>query len=283
MHNYLGCASEFKEVFSFYMKTVKASIEVLETGAVKSADRVLDLFELMSRYEHDLTHSEIAGHLGIPKGSLSKLLTNLQQRGHVQFVKETKGYRFGDAFLNLARRVTVAHDIVALSGNVLATISDATSESCALILPRGDEVEIVSAIDAPHLLLAHLHVGDRIPLYASSSGKAYLATIDEKTLSDYLDRVVLEPLTRHTLTDKASLRREIEEARREGVAYSRQEISEGVISVGIAVLSKTGAPIATLNIAMPSLRYNEAKRLLCITELKKGASRLGSLLGEIAP
>lgn len=265
------------------MKTDGAPDEAAEAGTVKSADRVLDLFELMSRYGHDLTHSEIAANLGIPKGSLSKLLMNLQRRGHVQFVKETKGYRFGDAFLDLARRVTVARDIVALSGNVLATISDATSESCALILSRGDEVEIVSAIDAPHLLLAHLNVGDRIPLYASSGGKAFLAFTDDETRSDYLDRVVLEPLTRYTLTDKTSLRREIEEARREGVAYSRQEVSEGVMSIGVAVLSKAGSPVATLNIAMPSLRFNEAKRLLCITELKKGARRLGSLLGEVSP
>jgi DNA-binding IclR family transcriptional regulator len=265
------------------MKTNHTKRVDAAAGTVKSADRVIAFFELLSLRGRDLTHSEIAADLGIPKGSLSKLLKNLEQRGHVQFVKETKGYRFGPAFLDLARQAIASRDIVALSGNVLATVSDATNESCALILLRGDEVEIVSAIDAPHHLLAHLNVGDRIPLYASSGGKAFLAFVDENTRSDYLDRVVLKPLTRHTLTDKVRLRREIESVQRDGVAYSRQEVSEGVMSIGIPVLSKAGHPLATLNIAMPTLRFDEEKRLLCIAELKKGASRLRSLLGDVTP
>ena len=44
---------------------------------VKSADRVIKILETIGLRNDGITHGEIAAKLNIPKGSLSKLLSNL--------------------------------------------------------------------------------------------------------------------------------------------------------------------------------------------------------------
>lgn len=246
-------------------------------AAVKSADRVLDLFELLARWGHEMTHAEIASALGIPKSSLSKLLKNLGVRGYLEYLPATKGYRLGPALAQLSRRATHGRDIVELAGGVLAQIMAATQESCSLSLLRGDEIEAVAAVDCPQPLLSHLRVGDRVPLYASSGGKAILAFLPDSMREDYLARASFRPLTPHTLRAQDALRREIEEIRRDGASYSRQEVTVGVVSIGVPVLSAAGHPLAALNVAMPTVRFDEGSRRRCIHNLKQGAERLRSL------
>src|SRR5689334_1290582 len=49
-------------------------------SAVKSADRVLDILQLLARQGSALSHHEIGTSLGIPKSSLTHLLRNLVAR-----------------------------------------------------------------------------------------------------------------------------------------------------------------------------------------------------------
>jgi hypothetical protein len=65
------------------------------TGVVKSADRVLDLFELLGRWGAEMSHTDLVEALQIPKSSLTQLLRNLVSRGYIEFSPSTKGYRLG--------------------------------------------------------------------------------------------------------------------------------------------------------------------------------------------
>ena len=53
--------------------------------SVKSADRVLDLLELLTRRGKAMSHTELSLALGIPKSSLTQLLRNLTDRGYLLF------------------------------------------------------------------------------------------------------------------------------------------------------------------------------------------------------
>ena len=76
-------------------------LEDESSGVVKSADRVLDVIELLARWGREMSHTEIADTLEIPKSSLTKLLKNLTARGFVEFVPLTKGYRLGEALIKI--------------------------------------------------------------------------------------------------------------------------------------------------------------------------------------
>ncbi|HTP38162.1 MAG TPA: IclR family transcriptional regulator [Steroidobacteraceae bacterium] len=223
-------------------------------ATVKSADRVLDLFELLGRWDREMSHTEIAAALGIPKSSLTLLLRNVVGRGYVDFSSVTKGYRLGEAFSRLARQSDRQFDLVACAQPILARITQAVGESSALNRMKGHMAEVVATVLSPHRLLSHMRLGDLAPLYATSGGKALLAHLPEDMIKEYLGTVRFEKITTKTLKSVATLRRELETIRRTGLAYSFEEFTPGIVGVGTVLLPRTGHPIGSLNIAVPAVR-----------------------------
>src|SRR4051794_23307195 len=65
------------------------------SGAVKSADRTVELLELLAGYSEPLTLSEIHRELAYPKSSLFVLLRTLVARGWVETDRRGTGYSIG--------------------------------------------------------------------------------------------------------------------------------------------------------------------------------------------
>ena len=229
-------------------------------GAVKSADRVLDLFELLGRWGREMTHSDIADALAIPRSSLTHLLRNLLSRGYVVYAAETKCYRLGPSIAELAQQGSDAGDLVRRAEPVLKEITATTRESSALNRLRDMQAEVVATVMSPQRLVSHMQLGDLAPLYATSGGKIILANLPEPQQEEYMRSVRFEPITPNTITSVVELRRQIQTVRREGVAYSFEEYTPGIIGMAMPVLSKSGYPAGSLNVAMPSVRYSPKVR-----------------------
>lgn len=242
--------------------------------AVKSAERVLDLFELLARRTDGLLHMEIADRLGIPKGSLTQLLKTVVARGYVTYSAADKHYRLGERLAHLARRTARAQDLIALAQPLLEEITTRTRESSALNFPKGGEAEVVATVNGPQRLVSHMRLGDLAPLYATSGGKILLAHMAQEQLEAYLAAVSFEAITPKTLTSIDALRREIDEARRKGIAYSFEEFTPGIIGMAMAILSDEREVLASINVALPSIRYNPVTDRLVSDALKQATKEL---------
>ncbi|BCG04484.1 IclR family transcriptional regulator (plasmid) [Paraburkholderia sp. PGU19] len=247
----------------------------LETAnSVKSADRTLDLFELLAHWGREMSHAEIAQALNIPKSSLTKLLQSLSARGYIRYVSETKAYCLGDAVLKLARQTTQLRDLISCAEPFLSDITLQTRESCALNQLKGDQVEVVATVSSQQRLLSHLRLGDVAPLYAVSGGKVILAHLPDVMRNEYLRSVTFERFTPNTITTKESLVDQLNQIRESGVAFSIEEYTPGIVGIGVAILSSTGFPIGSLNLAIPSVRYSEATGVRAQEVLRDAADRL---------
>ena len=248
--------------------------EVDAGNTVKSADRTLDLLELLARWGREMSHSEIAEALDIPKSSLTKLLKNLTTRNYIRFVPETKGYRLGEAVMRLALQASQQRDLVACAAPFLAEITRRTKESCALSLLKGDQIEVVATELSPQRLVSHLRPGDMAPLYTVSGGKAILAFLPDVMREEYLKAVKLERVTSQTITTKKALLAQLEEIRRKGVAYSMEEYTPGIVGVGVPILSSVGFPLGALNLAIPAVRYTKDMSISAVAALQSAAEQI---------
>lgn len=238
-----------------------------EAGAVKSATRVLDLFEYLGRWDAERTHTEIAAELAIPKSSLTQLLKTLVKRGYLEYVPASKGYALGPAIAELARRTNDGRDLTQIAQPVLAWITAETKESCALNFVKGDQSEVVACVMSPRRLRYHMGLGDTAPLYATSGGKALLAFLPPEMLREYLDRVAFEQITPNTITSVPALERELEQVHERGVAFVVEEFTPGIAGVARPILSVSGYPLASINIAVPVARFDAALRDFCVATL----------------
>ncbi|MGX1787914.1 IclR family transcriptional regulator [Bosea sp. NPDC055332] len=248
--------------------------------AVKSAERILDLFELLARRSDGLPHMEIAATLEIPKGSLTQLLKTAMGRGYVTYTAADRHYRLGEGLARLARQTSRGQDLIALAQPLLEEITARTRESSALNLLKDGEAEVVATVNGPQRLVSHMRLGDRAPLYATSGGKILLAQMAQAQLEAYFGTVSFEAITPKTLISIEALRRELDEVRRRGIAYSFEEFTPGIIGMAMAVLSSEGEALASLNVALPSIRYNSVTDRLVADALKQAADELGR---RIAP
>lgn len=243
-------------------------------AAVKSADRVLDLFELLARYNGGMSHMDIAEALKIPKSSLTQLLKNVVGRGYVSYSAEDKSYRLGKRFTSLARLTSRRQDLISIAQIVLEQITARTGESSALNMLRGDTAEVVATVVSAQRLVSHMRLGDRAPLYATSGGKIILAHMSESHREEYLGNVKFEPITANTVSSVAELRRQLDKISREGAAYSFEEFTPGIVGLAMAVLTEDGEALGSINVALPAVRYNPRMEALIIDALTEAINEL---------
>jgi DNA-binding IclR family transcriptional regulator len=246
--------------------------------AVKSADRVLDLLELLAGPRREMTHTEIALALSIPKSSLSQLLATLQARGWLDFSHETRSWRLGATLPRLARAQAGAPDLPRLAMPVLQALTQACQESSALNLLAGDEAVVVATAMGPMRLVSHMREGDRAPLYATSGGKAILTLLEPAEHDAYLARTRFRRITPHTLSSAAALRRALAAVRRDGVAHSMEEFTPGIVGIAVPLPRQlTGTP-AAINVALPAVRFDVATGQRIRRLLDDAAARLSQAL-----
>lgn len=221
-----------------------------------------------------MSHTEIAEALGIPKSSLTQLLRNMTGRGWLAYSPVSKGYSLGTAFTKLARRVGQSQDLVSLAGPVLAQLTAQTSESSAMNVLKGDTAAVVATVLGPQRLVSHMRLGDAAPLYATSGAKVILAFLPVEVQEDYLRRVTFEPATPRTIRSADVLREQLKVIRKERLAYSFDEWTPGITGMARPIMSAEGDVLASLNVAMPSLRYNETVRMLVADALRQAVDRI---------
>jgi len=244
------------------------------TVSVKSADRVLDVLELLTRRGKAMSHTELSLALGIPKSSLTQLLRNLTERSYLAFSPGPNTYEPGPAFFALLRQGQEGFNLAALARPVLAKLTAATHESSSFNVYRKDYVERLCGVDSPQALTYRMTTGTRFMLYSSSAGKAVLAALPENERERYLARVRLERRTEATVASVAELRRQLAKIAKAGVAYSRGEYLPGIVAIAAAVRRPDGYPVGALNVVAPSIRFDAALEALCLRELKSATSAL---------
>jgi DNA-binding IclR family transcriptional regulator len=255
-------------------------MELPARTAVKSADRVLDLFELLARRGGGMSHAEISDALGIPKSSLTQLIRNLCERGYLAYAPATKEYGLGGKFSELARRTSLRHDLVGMAEPLLDEITRATGESSAFNLLEGHHAKVVATANGQHRLVSHMRLGDLAPLHATSGGKAMLAFFSDAMLDEYLAAVPLKAITPRTITSAAKLRAQLREVRAGRIADVFEEFTPGIVGIAVPIVSAAEEPLGAFNVALPAVRYGPEVRGTVIAALQHAAEVLHRRLAE---
>jgi DNA-binding IclR family transcriptional regulator len=197
--------------------------------------------------------SQLLASLGIPRSSLFHLLTNLLSRNFLERDPRTERYRLGSGVLAIARKAQRP----SLGDRVtpfLRQLSVEMSETCGFYVRVADTVEVVASAISTQALSYTMKVGMHAPLYAVSAGKIMLSELPAQQLSQYLARVRLAPVTPHTLRSKTRLKKEIQEVKATGFAYSREEFTLGISAIATAVRSESKF-YGAINLAVPTARF----------------------------
>jgi DNA-binding IclR family transcriptional regulator len=246
---------------------------------VKSADRVIQIFETVGSYANGVTHGELSKVLSIPKGSLSLLLSNLVERDYLTFDRWSKLYMLGPRLLVLTGRYLSSLDIVSVGRQVVREFVAEINEDTEIVGRKGDQVIFLYKEECVHPLKYSIAIGEIAPLYATSAGKAILAFLPEDEISAYLSSVTLSPITKNSITDPEKLRRELKEVRGHGLAYGREEFHEGICAIASPVFNRHGKVAGSLTVTLPKVRFSNENRRFIEPRLVAASSEISRRLG----
>jgi DNA-binding IclR family transcriptional regulator len=247
-------------------------------STVKSLDRGLDILEYIATARHSPSFSQLLKDLEIPRSSLFHLLTNLLSRNFLERDPETERYRLGAEVVEIARKVqrpSLRDRVTPL----LHQLSLEVSETCGFYVRVRDSVEVVASAISSQALSYTMKVGMSAPLYAVSAGKIVLSELRSEELSRYLACATFAPVTPHTVRSKSRLRKEIQNVKATGFAYSREEFTLGITAIATAVRSGTKFHGA-INLAVPTARFTPSRDADFREALRRAAQIIAKEIGR---
>lgn len=245
---------------------------------VKSAERVLDLLELLSMNQRAMRFNEIASALGYPKSSLHGLLATLVNRSYL--VRDdgdqyslVEAFRDGFNWIGGFEAVLRRHAIP-----IMTAARDMSGETVFLAI-RGSnhDARKIHKVVSRHPIRYDASE-EAVPAYASVMGRVLLAYSAPEEVDEYFRRTELRRFTEKSLVDENAIRLVLEEIRKCGYGIIEEEYAIGGCGIAAPVRDRSGNVVAVLDIATVVQRYDlrKAEMLQCVLE---AAAELGAKLG----
>lgn len=248
-------------------RTAAPVSEARRTRRVQSVEHAIDVLQVLTEAPRGLGVSAIAQRVGLSKATVHHLLGTLESRRFVVRDPMAAQYRLSWGVYELGAAVVRSVDLTRVARQYLDQLAVRTGESVLLGLLDGDSVLYLDRGEAPSGFRVVANAGRRCALHSTASGKVLLAFSQDPRL---LQRIVTHPLaklTPATITDPDLLRRELATVRWQGYATCWQEEEVNFCSLAVPVRDSSGAVIASLAIAGPSMGLNAhtvPKRLILL-------------------
>jgi IclR family transcriptional regulator, KDG regulon repressor len=225
---------------------------------VQVLDRALAILELLAAADECLGPTELAARLSLHKSTTHRLLAVLERH---QFIRKNpdRRYSLGLRLFQLGARPSARMKLRETAEPFLRQLSTETGESAHVCVLEGNELMSIATVEGRWSLRTPSTIGRRIPFYCTAVGKALVAFLPERTLSDLLSRTPLAQFTRYTIVSRAVLKAELGRIRKCGFAIDNEEKELGLRCVGAPIYDHTGTVVGSLSIAGPVFRLKKER------------------------
>lgn len=248
------------------------------------AERCLAIIELLADSAGNMPLGEIAERLDLPKSGAHRLLATLVDLGWAEKDPETSFYRLTMRLAVLGQRFYVATGIPDICQPLLDQLADQSHEFARLAVVDGDSLVWVAHAQGASggLVYQPSLATNTVPLYATASGKAWLATLDtEHAIQSVLGNGGFHAADKYgpnVIRSIEALLREIEATARRGFGLALNEAEPGVTALAAAIRSEDGGiALGTVSVAGPSMRMTESRIHELAPLVMQSASELSSL------
>jgi len=216
---------------------------------VKSAERTLDILELLASDPEGMTVAEISGRLGLARSSVHGLVQTLHDRA---YLSKDAGRRFhlGARLIQLGMNVTDRLEVRTIARQQLEKLVSRTHDTALLVVvERGELLYVDKVISDQAGVRTDPRQTTRMPLQCTSLGKALLAAFDDVIVARVIGQIGLEGSTEYSIVDCEELLSDLSGTRDRGYSIDRQEALLGVWCVGAPIRDHTDLPIGAISLS----------------------------------
>jgi IclR family acetate operon transcriptional repressor len=230
-------------------------------GQMRAVQVALQVIEVIGR-KQPIGVSEVARRLALPKSTVQRSLRALETS---QWIESTPDERGGwtltlKAGLSVGGADYAVRRLRVAAIPVMEELRRRTHESIYLAVRHDMSIALVERLDGINPVSHAWPLWRGGPMHATSLGKAILGAFSDDQLNAYLAGP-LAKVSARTVTDPATLKREMKAIRKRGFATTFQTNWPDENGVGAAIRDERGEPFAAVSISAPMERVNEAKCL----------------------
>lgn len=252
---------------------------------VPAADQTLRILLHLAKARGPLPATMIANQLGIPRSTVYHLLATLREHGFVMHLPDDKRYGLGHAAVELSSAYGRQEPLTRIGMPLLASLTGDLSMSAHLAILHGTDVLYVIEQRAPGSPSLVTDIDVRLPAYLTATGRALLSEMPKaqvRALFPTKEAFVERPGRPLLIGRYAELRRALDEMKEQGYSYEREEVSNGLSSVGVPVLDHRGWPIAAIAVTFESRHVPETAWPRIASRVREAASTLSGRLYGVA-
>jgi DNA-binding IclR family transcriptional regulator len=221
-------------------------------SSVQSVERAFAVLRCLADGPAGVT--ELAERADLPKSTVSRLLSTLEQIGVVEQVVVGGRYRIGEGMIELAAAAGQGRGLISVVRPHLVELTTELGEATGLSVVEGQRIHYLDQVGSDSAVQVRDWTGDRLPAHVTSSGQVLLAWSQPSVRAAFL-LGELEPSTPHSITDPDVLAARLDEVRARGYAWVYEEFAEGLNSVAVPLRDESGAVIAAIHAHGPAFRF----------------------------
>jgi sugar lactone lactonase YvrE/DNA-binding IclR family transcriptional regulator len=192
--------------------------------------RGLDVLMAIGMSARPMRFREIQEEVGLPKGTLHRLLSALQQRRIVRYDDRTRRYHVGSRVFDLARRTIDQSSLIRATKPEIVRLARILSRPVCLYVPDGSDLFVLDFEDPDAAQSRMVRVWPRARMTNSAAGQSMLAAMPPEDRQQYMDGSELDLGMTQAL----------------GYAIGADQNVEKRHAIATAVLDEAGYPVAAI-------------------------------------
>jgi len=224
-----------------------------QTRTIKSAKTTVDILETI-REQEGATLTEVAAEIDLSRSTIHDYLQTLVAAEYL--VREGNQYHISLRLLDMGDHAKITQTEWELVRPALEEVADETGEHAWFVVEEYGKAVHVDSYSGRRVISLFNRPGARHHIHCTAAGKAILANLPDERVEQILERHGLPAYTDRTITERATLLRELEAIRSSGVAFGDGEWTEGIRAVASPVV-RDDVVVGAITLGAPTKRLSE--------------------------
>jgi len=225
---------------------------------IQAVSHALDLLEQFHGDVDELGVTELSKRLKLHKNNVFRLLATLESRGYIEQNRATENYRLGLKSLELGQTFIKQMGLLRQAKPILEKLVAECNETSYVAIFKEGYIVYLDVVETDLTVRVVSRVGSRLPAHCTAAGKIHLAFMSEEEIDAVLP-AELKGYTPTTITDRAALKKELQEVTEKGYAIDNEELDPGVRCVAAPIRDYTRRIVGAVSISGPSMRLNDER------------------------
>ena len=212
---------------------ISGSYSLPSEGMIKSAVRVLKIFEFFDEVQRDVRVSEIADRLSVPQSSASVLMRCLVDLGYMDYLRETRTFLPSPRVTLLGTWLDKGPVRNGSLIRMLEELSQQSGDTVFIAARNGIFSEYIHVLQARSTIRFHIPPGSRRLVVWSATGFALLRDADDNEIRALCARTNAEAPAGQSRVDIQRVLENVRRVRKTGHYFSKGLVTPGAGAIAV--------------------------------------------------